>query len=208
MEAGQFINHWLVTHEFKHCQAIIPTSVTMTTRILKKYPQTRRPTSSCTTTLPPQCHVKTLLQYLLQELLKIYSRLCQDVHFVVTRVHAGDRTILRVIQAGEDLGQKLKETGNIMPFLYAARLLQFLDLINEWSDSNLYYLTCTSWGWNSLWLRRIEIQTRMCSRSLKKSECLAKRPGSEVLIKFKSYWACWRNLANPEFERWCSPARW
>ncbi|CAE7497366.1 unnamed protein product, partial [Symbiodinium sp. CCMP2592] len=51
-----------------------------------------------------------------------FAELAGMVHIVVTRLFGGEKTIIRIIQSGEDIQKKCLEQGNHLPFNYATRL--------------------------------------------------------------------------------------
>lgn len=64
-----------------------------------------------------------ILTMVLQEKLAKYYQIASTCQLILTRVHAGEHRILRVIQAAEDLSQRVQEFGNQLPMLYASRLI-------------------------------------------------------------------------------------
>lgn len=64
-----------------------------------------------------------------QELCDKYKGLSLSVSFIVTRIHEGDNMMLRVLQMGEDVSQKVMEAGNVLPLLFAQRLVQLRSLL-------------------------------------------------------------------------------
>ncbi|CAE7733543.1 unnamed protein product, partial [Symbiodinium sp. CCMP2592] len=56
------------------------------------------------------------------EWLRVLFELAGMVHIVVTRLFGGEKTIIRIIQSGEDIQKKCLEQGNHLPFNYATRL--------------------------------------------------------------------------------------
>lgn len=58
-----------------------------------------------------------------QEKLDLFAAVAESCQLVISRVHAGEHRILKIIQSAEDLCKRVQEFGNALPFLYASRLI-------------------------------------------------------------------------------------